>query len=612
MSDSMPRRVRRMFTLNRPWFATVGRDTMRDDAMAGLTNAAIVLPQGVAFAVIAGLPPQYGLFTAMITPIIAAIWGSSVVMVSGPTTAISAVLFATLTEITPAGTPAYVELALGMTIIVGLMQLAAGIAQIGALISFISHSVIIGFTAAAALLIAVSQLADVLGLTVDPGGSVFARLYRVYAGLDQTNLTALAISGSTLATVIVIPKINKRLPAYIVALLVGSVTGYALGAPDHGIQMFSSLPSIVPSLTVPGLDFSTTMQLVPGAATIAFVGLLEAISIGRSFALRRGDAYDANQEIVGQGLSNAIGGFFQAYAGSGSFTRSALNAESGARTPLAAIFAAAFLLIMLFLLSPFVQYIPVPAMGGIILYIAWRLINAEEIRHIITSSRSETAILLATFLTGIATQLDFAIIVGVICSLFFFLRKSSLPWVGVMSPATYRGVRSFRNARLYNLKQCPQIAAIRIEGPLFFASIEHVEHEFRNAEAEAGERPIVALTLRSVGDIDLSGADFLVKEIETCRKRGGDLHLVATYLPLLRTLARTHVLEILGKQNLHASKYSAVAAAVEQADEEICRNCHIRSYFECKGKPKPTDLVEREDTTEIVEILGPQRNSGQG
>lgn len=572
-------------TPRRPWFGAVSRQSSLADAAAGFTNAAIVLPQGVAFATIAGLPPQYGLFTAMIPPVIAAFFGSSRVMVSGPTTAISAVLFASLSQFSPAGTPVYVEMALVLTIMVGLVQLAAGMARLGALIAFVSHSVIVGFTAAAALLIAASQLAPALGLTVEKGGGVIERLARVAESVDQINWQAALLSGATLAVLIGISRLSKRLPHYLIALAAGSLIALAMGARASGIEMFAPLPSITPSFHLPDIVGVPLASLLPAALAIAFIALLEAVSIGRDFAHRRDEKYDTNQEIVGQGLSNLIGGFFQCYAGSGSFTRSALNAESGARTPLAAMFAAVFLMLLLVLLAPFITYIPVPVMAGTILYVAWRLVDFAEIRHIIQARTTDTVVLGLTFLAGIAVELEFAIVVGVVTSLFAFLRKSASPLVAVLAPAQTDGRRTLRGALRYDLPQCPQIAILRIEGPIYFASVEAISSKLDKIEATFGPRALVILYLRAVGSVDLSGSDFLIKMIRSARARGGDVHIVATYKGVLSTLRRTRVLDILGESNLHLSKGQAIARCTAQVKGDICSACQLRVFTECNDLP---------------------------
>lgn len=578
----------------RPWMTRVDRCTVRADAMAGLTGATIVLPQGIAFAVIAGLPPEYGLFTAMIVPIVAAIWGSSMVMVSGPTTAISAVLFATLAPLAPPGTPEYVTLALTLTLLVGAMQLAAGLSGLGELIAFISHSVIVGFTAAAALLIFVSQLGPSLGLSSSEGG-VLPRLFDMARQLDQMEPMAIIIAAVTLGTILLATRMNRRLPSYIIALVVGSLAGYLLQATERGIAHFAPLGAVVPSFALPQLQVESLGALLPGAAAVAFVGLLEAISIGKSFASRRQERFDSNQEIVGQGLSNFVGSMFQCYAGSGSFTRSGLNADSGAKTPLSAIFAAGFLFLLLIAVSPLVAYVPVPAMSAIILYVALKLINHREIRHIVTTSRSETMILLLTFVTGVVSELDFAILAGVVASLAVFLSKSAHPLVAVGAPTEVGGRRVFLNAHHYDLPQCPQISMTRLEGPLFFGSVEHVERRFRQLDARDGAKTRI-FNLRGVGRIDLSGADFVLEEVRRARAQGHDLHLIAKHPDILRTLDRLHCREMLGPNHIHGTKAEAIEAAVAAARDDICARCRLRIFRECADKPKPDEDTDRENS----------------
>ena len=442
----------------RQWWHLISPASLRIDAMAGFTNAAIVLPQGVAFATIAGLPPEYGLYTAMVTAVIAALFGSSMVMISGPTTAISAVLFTTLSGMAVAGTPRFIELALLITVMVGVIQMIAGLARLGGLISFVSHSVMTAFTAAAAVLIAVSQLAGALGVDVERGGNAIERIVRVVEASAGVNLTAMTIAGVTLVTAIAISKFVPKLPGLLLGLVTGSILGWFLGAAEQGVAMVGALPSALPSFTPPSYSARDIAALAPGAAAIALVGLLEAISIGRAFAVRRKEKFDANQEMIGQGLSNIIGGFFKCYAGSGSFTRSGVNAAAGAVTPLSGIFATVFLIAILFFIAPLVAHVPVPAMAGVILFVAWRLVDLKELHHVITTSRPESLILLLTLLAGLLIELDFAIYVGVIASFAVFIYQTSHPDIIISTPViTASGRRKFRNAELHKLPECPQI-----------------------------------------------------------------------------------------------------------------------------------------------------------
>ena len=564
------------------WMRSTTGYTLKADAFAGFTNAAIVLPQGVAFATIAGLPPEYGLYTAMITAVIAALFGSSMIMISGPTTAISAVLFTTLSSIALPGSDGYIQLALAMTIMVGLFQLVAGIARLGGLVSFVSHSVMTAFTAAAALLIGVSQLAGALGLHVERGGNVLERVIRVIEHIDGVNLLAVLISATTLGSAMLLQRYLPRWPGFLIALLIGSGVAWITDAANKGVAMVGALPKALPSFAPPVSGLEQFGILAPGAAAIALVGLLEAISIGRAFAVRRREPFNANQEMIGQGLSNAVGGFFQCYAGSGSFTRSGVNAAAGAATPMSGIFASGFLALILIFIAPWVAHIPTPAMAGLILFVAYRLIDFKEVRHVVTSSRPETVILVLTFAAGLFIELDFAIYVGVIASFCVFIYESSHPELPITAPTVAsNGRRKFRNAELHGLPECPQLVTFRIDGPLYFGSVEHVERKIKKMRAARPGQIHMILYLKGNGKIDLAGADLLIQIIREVKEQGGSFRIVALFPPLVKDLHRFHVIEELHEDHLLTSKGDAVTAAMVDLDLTICATCTKMIFTEC-------------------------------
>jgi SulP family sulfate permease len=564
------------------WVSDINRRSVGADAYAGFINAAIVLPQGVAFATIAGLPPEYGLYTAMITAVVAAIFGSSMIMISGPTTAISAVLFATLNGMAVPETARYIELALMMTILVGLFQMAAGFARLGGLVSFVSHSVMTAFTAAAALLIAVSQLAGAFGVHVERGGNVVERLLQLFEHITEVNVLALMIAAVTLVTAILLQKLSPKLPSFLFALLAGSFLAWFMDAANSGVSMVGALPPLALQFTPPTGVLRDIGTLAPGAAAIALVGLLEAISIGRAFAVRRKEAFDANQEMIGQGLSNVVGGFFQCYAGSGSFTRSGLNAAVGATSPLSGIFASLFLGLILLFIAQLVAYIPTPAMAGLILFVAWKLIDVNEISHIITSRSPETVILLLTLGAGLLIELDFAIYVGVIASLCVFIYDSAHPELPITVPVVMpSGSRKFRDVEAHGLDQCPQLVTFRLDGPLYFGSVEHVEHKIKKMRRENPKQIHMILYLKGVGKIDLAGADLLIETIREVKSKGGSFRIVALFPPLISSLRKLHVVDELGEDHLFSSKGEAVSDATKDLDRKICKLCLKDVFMEC-------------------------------
>lgn len=574
----------------RLWLHKINGNSLRADAFAGFTNAALVLPQGVAFATIAGLPPEFGLYTAMVTAIVAAIFGSSMVMISGPTTAISAVLFATLSDMAAPGTAQYIQLALLMTIMVGIFQIAGGIGRLGGLVSFVSHSVLTAFTAAAALLIAVSQLAGLFEVHVERGGNVFERIVRLVEHFGEANPLAVLIGGITLVSAIILQKIAPKLPGFLIALIIGSVVAWLLDASAKGVSMVGQLNAFLPSFDAPSIRLNDVADLAPGAAAIALIALLEAISIGRAFAVRRREDFDANQEMIGQGLSNVVGGFFQCYAGSGSFTRSGVNAAAGAVTPMSGIFASAFLALILLMVAPLVAYIPTPAMAGLILVVAYKLIDIKELRHIIQSKSPEAIVLFLTLGSGLFIELDFAIYVGVIASLCVFIYDSAHPELPVTAPfVSPSGERKFRSADTHGSKQCPQLLSLRLDGPLFFGSVEHVENKIKAVRKQHPGQIHIVLYLKGVGKVDLAGADLLIKLIRDVKSIGGSFRIVAVFPPLVRSLERFHVLEELGENNLHSSKGDAVGEATAQLNFNICKICMLDVFREC-DRNRDTDL----------------------
>ncbi|MEM7268728.1 MAG: SulP family inorganic anion transporter [Pseudomonadota bacterium] len=572
------------------WLRRIDGRILRGDLVAGLTGAAIVLPQGVAFATIAGLPPEYGLYTAMVATVIAALFGSSMVMVSGPTTAISALVLATLAGMAEPFSARFVELAILLALLVGLFQIVAGLVRLGGLVSFVSHSVIVAFTAAAAVLIGVSQLAGALGVEIAPGGNVIERIIRVAEAAPEANLAAIFIAAITFAAVALIQHAAPRAPGFLIALALGGLTAWALDAGAMGVAMLAPIPSALPSVVAPAFRLHDVATLAPGAFAIALVGLLEAISIGRTFAIRRRETFSANQEMVGQGAANAVGSFFQCYAGSGSFTRSGVNAQAGATTPLSAIFASFFLAAILLTLGQYIIFIPEPAMAGLILYVAFRLIDVKEIRHIASSSRPETVVLILTLAAGLLIELDFSIYVGVIASFAVFIYDSAHPSLRISAPvATASGRRKFRNVELHHLPECPQLMTMRLDGSLYFGSVEHVEEAWKRLRAERPEQQHVVLYLRGVGKVDLAGADLLIQMIREVRAEGGSFHIVALFPPLLECLRRFHVIDEIGEDHLHISKGEALAAAAPALNGEVCAGCAKRIFLECADLPGGSD-----------------------
>ncbi|NVJ93154.1 MAG: SulP family inorganic anion transporter [Methylocystaceae bacterium] len=565
------------------WIPKVTTKTIQSDLIAAFTNAAIALPQSVAFAAIAGLPPEYGLFTAMVPSVFAAFFGSSMVMISGPTTAISAVIFSALSGRYEIGSPAFIEATLTLTFIVGLIQLFFGIAKLGKLATFVSHSVMVGFTAAAAILIAMSQLSGALGVQVKGGGSILERVNSLWPLLDQTNWRAVLITVTTLTVTALMTRYAKRLPCFLIALIAGTGLSILLDATAHDINTIEALPRILPIFSIPSLSLDEIQNLSEIAIVLALIGLLEAVAIGRAFALKTETSFNANQEVIGQGISNLAGGLFQAYPSSGSFTRSGLNYEAGAKTPFSAIFSCVFLLIILLVIAPLLAYIPIPAMSGLIIFVAFRLINFSEIKHFIHSSKSETTIILITLFVGVFVELELSLFLGVILSLMFFIQRTMRPHFAIGAPDPSLPDRSFRDSKLYQLNECPQLLSLRFNGPLYFGSIEYLELGFKYIAQERPQQKTILINLKGAGDIDLSGIDLLIAEANRRRKIGGDLYVVMRAPFLVSRIRKLGLLAFLGEDHQFESKRTAIATLVPKLDKAICMSCPHTIFNECQN-----------------------------
>lgn len=565
------------------WLPQVNGRDLRADLLAGLTGAIVVLPQGVAFATIAGMPPQYGLYAGMIPAVIAALFGSSRHLVSGPTTAASVVLFSALSVHALPGSPDYVALALTLTFMVGIFELVLGLARMGALVNFISHSVIVGFTAGAAILIAAKQLKYFFGVEMENAGGLTDILLHFGQHITEINPYASLVALMTLLSGIVVKRWFKRIPYMIVAILVGSLTSISLklwlGEGVTHIETVGALPDSFPPLSMPVLTLENIKELAPAALAVTLFALTEAVSIGRSMAARGGYSINGNQEFIGQGLSNIAGAFFSGYVSTGSFNRTGVNYEAGARTPMAAVFAGLLLMFVVVLVAPYAVYLPKAAMAGVLFLVAWGLVDWHEIRAIIQFSTRETAVLAVTFFGALFLNLEFAIFMGVMLSLVLYLEKVSKPRIVTRTPDPSLPNRSFSSEP--TLLQCPQLRFLRIDGSLFFGSVSHLEEKFGRIRAESPKQNHLALICDGINFADLQGSHILYKESRIRQKLGGNLYLINVKEGLWDALDACACFDEDGARNIFQSKSAAVHAIYQKLDKDQCKNCTARVFKEC-------------------------------
>ncbi len=564
------------------WFKLINRMSLKADLMAGLTGAVIVLPQGIAFATIAGLPPEYGLYTAMVTPIIAALFGSSLHLISGPTTAISIIIFSAASNHADPGSPEFISLVLTITLMAGIYQTILGLARLGTLTNFVSHTVIIGFTAGAAILIVTSQMKNILGISIPKGESFVDTWFYLWSDISSINPYILSIAIVTLATALLVKRLLPKSPHLLIALVIGSLAALMMGGSVHDIQLVGKIPAQLPPFSSPDLSLASIKMLAPEAFAVALLGLIEAVSISRSIANKSHQRIDANQEFIGQGLSNIAGSFFSSYAGSGSFTRSGVNYSAGAKTPLSAIFAALFLMLIILMIAPLTAYIPMASMGGIILIVAYKLIDFHHIKQIIKYSTSESAILLTTFFSTLFLELEFAIYLGVLLSLVIFLARTSTPEIITLAMDNEGEDKHKKliNIRKKPLLECPQLKIIRIDMSVYFGSINHIQNRIHEiVDREKIHHILIVGT--SINFIDLSGKEMLLTEARRLEKLGGGLYFSELKSYIYKTFIKSRFSYKIGTIHFFDKKRDAITGIYRKLDKNICAECKARVFDEC-------------------------------
>jgi sulfate permease, SulP family len=394
------------------------RGVARADLLAGLTGAIVVLPQGIAFATLAGMPPQYGLYGAMVPCIVAAIFGASRLMITGPANAISLTILAMVSPLADAGSARYVELVITLSLMVGLWQFLLGLTRAGKLVDYVSHTVIVGFTTGAAILIINSQLGHFFGVNIARGLGVVQTVQTLIEKIGEVDIFTTSTALITLIAAIAWKPLNRWIPAMLAAVVVGAFYVVAMRWIDPMLttKTVEALPGALPPLSVPDVQFDTLRLLLIPSIAMTLLALAEAVSIAQALAKRNQEKLDGSQEFIGQGLANIAGSFFSSYPSSGSFNRSGLNVASGAHTPFAAMAASLFLILILLFVAPLAQYLPIASVAAILFLVAWGLIDHREIAHLLKDAY-ERITLIVTFVATLTLPLEWAVLLGVVISL---------------------------------------------------------------------------------------------------------------------------------------------------------------------------------------------------
>jgi SulP family sulfate permease len=585
------------------WVRQVTPASLRVDAMAGLLGAVLVLPQGIAFATLAGLPPEYGLYTAIVPCIVAALFGSSWHVMSGPTNANSLALFAMLSPLALAFSPAYIQLALAVTVMVGVLQWLIGALRLGVLANFISPAVLFGFTSGAALLIAVHALPDLLGLAAAAGHSAASVLRHVLTRLPSAQPAALAVAAITLGVALALRRFRRNWPYMLIGLVVATALAWVWrhhvsAASSSALRTVGHIATPWPRFEMPSISWAQASDLIGLAFALTIVALGQAISIAKTVALKSGQRIDANREFRGQGLSNIVGGFFSCYVSCGSMNRSMPNLEAGARTPLASVFSALLLLALVALSSSMLAQIPMAALAALLVLVATNLLALARWRELYSLSRSDFAVALATMVATVTIRLEIAILLGMLLSLMLFLYRTSRPAMRSMGFDSRGLDRQFvvidtpsdpDEPHHQTLPECPQLKLLRMEGEVYFGATQHVADILHALRSQPRPQKHLLVMAKSMNFIDLAGAELWEAELAARRAIGGNLYFHRPRPEVIRMWRKTGFTDVLGPEHQFSDKFTAISTIFSKLDPEICRHCSARIFWECKTAPGADD-----------------------
>lgn len=566
------------------------REYLRPDLMAALTVAIIMLPQAIAFSLIAELPPEMGLYTAIAGSIIAGLWGSSHHLQTGPTNTTSLLVLSALLVAASPGTPEYLLAAGVLALLVGLFRLLLGLARLGVMVNFVSDSVIVGFTAGAGILIFANQLRHLLRLDIPSTPSLWETLKLVTAHIGQTHWISLGLGLAALLIIVLLKKLHKALPGPLIAMLVTSLMVAFLKLEPQGVQVIRDMPrGLPPLMEFAAIDLGMVAKLTTGALAVAAIGLVETMSIARVIAAQTRQQLDSNQEFIGQGLANIACGLLSGYPSSGSFTRSAVSYKAGAATSMASVFTGLIVLVSMLALAPAARYIPMAALAGVLILTAYGLIDRKEISRIWHSGHGDRMIMVVTMAATLALPLEYAVLTGISISLVHYLLKTSAPRIRAVIPEEsfeYLVPEAEREG-------CPQLGVIEILGDLYFGAVHHVENFLtRYAEQHPGQRYLV-LRLQSIEHCDISGIHALEGIVHMYRKMGGEVYISRCQPPVLDVMRATGFTDVLGADHVLERDQDVIGHMFYRViDPAICiYECPVRVFKECQTLAKRLDLV---------------------
>jgi SulP family sulfate permease len=541
------------------WLPGYRKEWLSGDLSAGLTVGIMLIPQGMAYAMIAGLPPVFGLYAALVPQVVYALMGTSPQLSVGPVAMDSLLVASGLGALALSGIEEYIAMAVFLSLFMGALQLGFGLLRMGFLVNFLSRPVISGFTSAAAIIIGLSQLKHLLGTDIEGSNQVHILLANAAKTLSDTNLTTLAIGLGAILLIRGLKRVNPKIPAALVAVVLGVLGVYFFGLFDLGVRIVGDVPGGLPGPRMPEVSVSRISGLFPIALTLALIAFMEAISVAKAVEEKKGEKrVDANQELVALGASNIFGAFFQSYPTTGGFSRTAVNDQAGARSGVAALVSSAVVALTLLFLTPAFYYLPNAVLASIIMVAVAGLIDLKYPLQLWRNRKDEFILLLVTFVLTLGLGIREGILLGVLFSLLLLVYRISKPHIAILGKI--RGTNYFRNVDRFteDVEDLAQFLILRFDGQLFFGNTDYFREQLQRQVRKKGEGlQVVILNAEAISYIDSTAVFMLRALVQELRKGGIRFAVAGAIGPTRDILYSSRLIEDIGAENLFADTFQA-------------------------------------------------------
>jgi len=551
------------------------KENIRKDIVGALTVTVVGIPQYMAYALIAGVSPVYGLYTGIVAAIIGSVFGSSNQLITGPTNAIC--LLTASAMIRYMNLPNAYQMLFLMTFLVGVLQMGYRVIKMGKLVDFVSHTVLVGFTAGAGVIIALGQLQTFLGISIKSSSamSTLGKMYYIITHISQTNLYVLGVGLMTIAIVVICKKISKKLPGALLGITIPIIFIIMFALEKKGVKLIGTIPSALPTFKMVQFSFASLKDIFRGAFAISIIGLVEAISISKSIGTKTRQKIDSNQEFIGQGIANIVGSFFQCLPSSGSFSRSAINYINGGASRFAGILSGLFVAIILVCLAPYARYIPNAGLAGVLIYTGYGLIDKEEIKKVVRVgilSSDSISMWVTCGLVITLPNIDYAIYAGIAISIVLYLKDTNKAPVKLLIPSP--GTESqIIEQEIKSVQEKVDVLIIQLEGNLYFGAASDLGEKL---ESLISKSRVFILRMKYVTTIDLTSLSALKVFIRNVKEAGGILLISGVNSDLDLFFKKTNLESNIGIENIFRTEnevFASTTNALQKARASL--NCEI-------------------------------------